>query len=101
MCSSVTSNGTSSLPTTPLSDPTNVTFHSDMRPPLGTCDQHMSVAMSTTVPTCSAGSGLVMLPSVVSSRNDLTMETIPGMHMCVGLQQDCTGTICMSQDKLD
>ena len=70
----VASNETSSLPTTPLSDPTNATFHPDMKPPLGTCDQHM---IATTLPTCSAG-GVVILPSVVSSRNDLTMENIPG-----------------------
>jgi len=51
-----------------------------MKPPLGTCDQHM---IATQVPTCSAG-GVVILPSVVSSRNDLTMENIPGICICGG-----------------
>ena len=73
--------GTNSLPTTPLSGLSNITFHPDMKPSLGTCGQHVVVTMATTVPTCSTAGGVI--PSVVSSRNDVTVEVIPGMYVCM------------------
>ena len=80
--------GASSLPTTPLSDLSNITLHPDMKPSFG---QHMTVTMATTVPTCSTTGGVI--PSVVNSRNDVTVEVIPGVYVC-GKYCMCICCIC-------